>query len=206
MPSSQAAITLRHLGTHHAHLQQAGVTQAVCAPIERPTRLEACRFGLEPLLKEKGENAMMTQMTKKRAMVLGGMLAIALAYPITQIAGWLANRFVATAMDALRDQNKQITLVVGKVLTINIDGKAVRAIGSDICPGQQGPTMRLMFGETVDAGQPECIVVEPTTKKVKVTLAAHGQPLRSEEWAVERDADRVAFRRPNGSPVIVSDN
>lgn len=148
----------------------------------------------------------MDQMTKKRAIVLGGMLAIVLAYPISQISGWLASRFVATAMEALREQNKQITLVVGKVLTINIDGNTVQAVGADICPEQQSSTMRLMFGETVDAGQPECIVVEPTTKRVKVTLAAHSEPLRTEEWTVERDADRVSFRRPNGSPVIVSGN
>jgi hypothetical protein len=148
----------------------------------------------------------MKQMTKRHAIVFGGMLAIAMAYPITQISGWLASRFVASVTETLREQNKQITLVIGKVLTINIDGKTVQVFGSDLCPEQESTTMRVMFGETVDAGQAQCFVVEPTTTKVKITLAAHGQSQRVEEWTVERDAERLSFRRPNGSPVVVSGN
>lgn len=66
--------------------------------------------------------------------------------------------------------------------------------------------MRSMFGDTADAGQAACIVVRPTTTKVHVYLAADGSPVRSEEWLVVRDANRMSFRRPDGSAVIVTDN
>lgn len=64
--------------------------------------------------------------------------------------------------------------------------------------------MRTFLGESGDAGKPECIVVSPTTSSVHVKLFSKDAYGIGEEWVVARDAERVSFRRPDGSPVIAA--
>lgn len=144
----------------------------------------------------------MTQTTKKRAILLGGLLAIALVHPVNQAGGWLASRFASSVTETLRHQGEPATISFADSLIVKIDNKAVQAFGDDTCPDRNGSMVRTAPADKPDPGAHQCIVIEPTTKKVNVTLAARGEVLHKEEWTVDRTDDRIFFHRPNGSLVI----
>lgn len=147
----------------------------------------------------------MNQLSKRRVQVVGSMLALALAYPVWQVGEWMVNSFWTATKNAVSEQAKRITLVVGPMLPVTIGGETVHALGTDTCPAQDSEVMRRLFGEPPSAGMPQCIVVTPSTARVRVRLLANGAPATTEEWTVVRDGDRVSFRRPDGSPIVAAD-
>jgi hypothetical protein len=86
----------------------------------------------------------------------------------------------------------------------NEDGTLL-LMGTDTC-GLGDSSVGEPLGDIADDANTkhECIVVKPATKTVRVTLLAEGLPERTEDWAVERTATSVSFRRPNGLPVVPS--
>ena len=147
----------------------------------------------------------LTTPNKRHAALACFILGVALVYPAWQAGQWLANNLWASIEAQTRDQVKRMTLVVGPMLPITIDGMTVHALGTDICPGQESKSIRVLFGESANAGMPQCIVVTPTTEKVRVSLLGNGSLGKTEEWTVQRDADRTSFRRPNGAFVITAE-
>jgi hypothetical protein len=140
----------------------------------------------------------------KQMTATGLILALALAYPAMQVGKWFSNNLWTATQEAIFEQSKEITRVYGPMLPITIGAKAVYAVGTDICPGQERNTMRFLFGEKANTGMSQCIVVAPTTEKVRVTLLSDGALGPTEEWTVEREGYRTSFRRPDGSFVIAN--
>ncbi len=147
----------------------------------------------------------MNVISRNRIAAVGLVLFLSLFYPAWQSGKWIANHFWAAVTESVGEQVKPVTLVVGPMLPINVGSKTAYALGSDVCPGQQSDAMRLVFGEPINAGMHQCIVVTATTTKVRVSLLVNGALVTTEEWVVERDAGRVSFRRPDGSPVVAAE-
>ena len=133
------------------------------------------------------------------------VVSTVLLFPAWQVGKWLASSFWTATAETIREHASAMTLVIGKPVRMLGDGGTVLVLGTDVCPGQESSTVRALFGEVANAGQRECIVVQPTTTKVRVMLLAKGEPGRAEEWTVDRNANRVSFRNSNGSPVILAE-
>jgi hypothetical protein len=97
---------------------------------------------------------------------------------------------------------KHLTIVVGRVLVVKQDGRKALVLGTDTCPGLDSPILLTVFGEPSNVGESQCIVFRPETKTVWVHVFEPGQPGQSQEWHVVREADRLFFRRDDGSAVI----
>lgn len=101
----------------------------------------------------------------------------------------------------IKEQTEEIsskmTYVIGSENKFLINETPVQIFGSDICPSND-PLMVPFFGDTLDAGKRECIVITPKTHKVKVKMYANNQFTDNELIVMREGKGRTYLKTSDG--------